>query len=239
MGDASASFTVDGAVLDPADAFVFFGASGDLAQKKIFPALYRLVKRGVLSIPIVGVASSSRDLAKFRELASDSIAKSPDGIDDVPALDRLLSLLDYVGGDYRDRHTFELLRDTLGGARRPAHYLAIPPTYFEPVLECLAGVGLNQGARVIVEKPFGRDLASARELNGVLRSAFSEDSIFLIDHYLGKEEIMNLLYFRFANSFLEPIWNRNYVASVQITLAESFGVQGRGAFYETRAAFAT
>jgi glucose-6-phosphate 1-dehydrogenase len=217
---------------EPADAFVFFGASGDLAKKKIFPALYRLTKRGELELPIIGVASASRDLAKFKDLAADSVRSQPGGVDDPAALDRLIARLDYVGGDYADPDTYEALEAALGDARRPAHYLAIPPTFFETVLGGLTSVGLNHDARVIVEKPFGRDLASARELNETLRSSFPESSIFLIDHFLGKEEIMNLLYFRFANSFLEPIWNRNYVASVQITLAESFGVQGRGAFYD-------
>ena len=215
-----------------ADALVFFGATGDLAKKKIFPALYALVKRRELSVPIVGVASASRGLAQFRELARESIERSPRGVDDRHALDRLLSQLEYVGGDYKEDATYDAIEETLGGARRPAHYLAIPPSYFETVIEGLRGAGLNLDGRVIVEKPFGRDLDSARELNRQLRSAFPRDSIFLIDHYLGKEEIMNLLYVRFANTFLEPIWNRNYVASVQLTLAESFGVEGRGAFYD-------
>jgi glucose-6-phosphate 1-dehydrogenase len=215
-----------------ADAFVFFGASGDLAQKKIFPALYRMEKRGILNVPVIGVASAKRDLAKFRELATDSIAHADGGVDDRGALDRLLSRTAYVGGDYEEGRTYDALRSSLGGSARPAHYLAVPPSLFEVVIEGLRGAGLTEGARVIVEKPFGRDLESAQELNGVLRSAFDESAIFLIDHFLGKEEIMNLLYFRFANSFLEPIWNRNYVSSVQITLAESFGVQGRGSFYE-------
>ncbi len=217
--------------LQPADAFVFFGASGDLAQKKIFPALYRLVQRGRLDMPVVGVASASRDLTGFCELARDSVR---DAISDVDqrVLDELLGRLRYCGGDYRDKETFKYLSHELQSARHPAHYLAIPPTFFPVVLRGLKEVGLNDGARVIVEKPFGRDLASARDLNRLLCSEFPENSVFLIDHYLGKEEIMNLLYFRFANSFLEPIWNRNYIASIQVTLAESFGVQGRGAFYD-------
>ncbi len=226
MGDSEES-------LAAADAFVFFGATGDLAHKMIFPALYRMVKRGTLGVPVIGVASSGWDLEQLRDRARDSIARADAGIDDGDALDRLLSLMDYVDGDYGDPTTFDALRRVLGGARRPAHYLAVPPSLFATVIEGLAGAGLNHDARVIVEKPFGRDLASARELNRIVRSAFPEAAIFRIDHFLGKEEIMNLLYFRFANSFLEPIWNRNYIASVQITLAEQFGVQGRGAFYET------
>jgi glucose-6-phosphate 1-dehydrogenase len=217
----------------PADALVFFGASGDLAHKKVFPALYGMVKRGILDVPVVGVAYSKWDLPQLREHARDSIAQTEGGIDDRPALDRLLSLLEYVDGDYGKPETFDALKRALAGAHRPAHYLAIPPALFATVIEGIGAAGLARDARVIVEKPFGRDLASARELNRVATSVFREDAIFRIDHFLGKEEIMNLLYFRFANSFLEPIWNRNYVAGVQITLAEQFGVQGRGAFYET------
>jgi glucose-6-phosphate 1-dehydrogenase len=216
-----------------ADAFVLFGATGDLAHKKIFPALYRLVRRRTLAVPVIGVAYSQWDLPRLREHARDSIAQSDGGVDDRDALDRLLSLLNYVDGDYNDAAAFNALGQALAGVRRPAHYLAIPPALFATVIAGLGTSGLAHDARVIVEKPFGRDLASARELSRVVRSVFPEDSIFRIDHFLGREEIMNLLYFRFANSFLEPIWNRNYIASVQITLAEQFGVQGRGAFYET------
>jgi len=219
--------------LAAADAFVFFGATGDLAHKMIFPALYQMVRRGMLDVPVIGVASSNWGLPQLRDYARDSIARTDTGVGDVDALERLLSLLGYVDGDYGDPSTFEALRRALGGSRRPAHYLAIPPSLFATVIQGLSGAGLTQQARVIVEKPFGRDLASARELNRIVRSAFPESAIFRIDHFLGKEEIMNLLYFRFANSFLEPIWNRNYVACVQITLAEQIGVQGRGAFYET------
>jgi glucose-6-phosphate 1-dehydrogenase len=219
--------------LAAADAFVFFGATGDLAHKMIFPALFQMVKRGMLHVPVIGVASSKWGLPQLRDYARDSIARTDTGIDDVDAFDRLLSLLGYVDGNYDDPSTFNALQRALGGSRRPAHYLAIPPSLFARVIEGLSGAGLTHDARIIVEKPFGRDLASARELNRIVRSAFPEPAIFRIDHFLGKEEIMNLLYFRFANSFLEPIWNRNYVACVQITLAEKIGVQGRGAFYET------
>lgn len=219
--------------LADSDAVVFFGATGDLARKKVFPALYRLVKRGALDVPVIGVAFAGWDVERLRERARDAVAQAPGGIDDAAALDRMVSLLGYVDGDYADLATFRTLRQALGDARRPLHYLAIPPSLFTTVVEALGASGLARDARVVVEKPFGRDLASARQLNEVLRSVFPRDAVFRIDHFLGKEEIMNLLYFRFANSFLEPIWNRNYVASVQITLAEDFGVQGRGAFYET------
>jgi glucose-6-phosphate 1-dehydrogenase len=215
-----------------AGALVIFGVTGDLAHKMIFPALYAMARRGVLTVPVVGVAASKWSLAQLHEQATDAIRQAG-GIDDRDALDRLLSLLSYVDGDYNEPGTFVALKQALGEARHPAHYLAIPPALFATVIKGLGATGLADQARVIVEKPFGRDLASARELNRVALSAFSEAAIFRIDHYLGKEAIMNILYFRFANAFLEPIWNRNCVASVQITLSENFGVKGRGAFYES------
>ena len=214
------------------DALVLFGATGDLAHKKIFPALYAMVKRGVLKVPVVGVARPKWSPADLHERVKDSIERSG-GIDNRSAFRELLSLLGYVGGDYNEPGTFRAIKAALGSARRPAHYLAIPPSLFETVIEGLGACDLADQARVIVEKPFGRDLASARELNSVARSVFPEDSIFRIDHFLGKEAIMNILYFRFANTFLEPIWNRNTVAHVQITLAEDFGVEKRGPFYES------
>lgn len=216
----------------PADALVIFGVTGDLAHKMIFPALYAMAKRGVLTVPVVGVASSKLTMAQLRKRVRDSLRQAGK-IDDRAALDRLLSLLQYVAGNYNDPDTFRRLKQKLGDAQRPAHYLAIPPALFPAVIKNLGAAGLADQARVIVEKPFGRDLASARELNRIALSVFAEDSIFRIDHYLGKEAIMNILYFRFANSFLEPIWNRDNVASVQITLSEDFGVKGRGAFYES------
>jgi glucose-6-phosphate 1-dehydrogenase len=214
------------------DALVLFGVTGDLAHKMIFPALYAMSKRGELKVPVIGVAFPQWSLERLHKRVTDSIKRSG-GIDNQRALHSLLSRLRYVSGDYADPGTFRAIKEALGSARRPAHYLAIPPSLFATVIKGLGAANLAEHARVIVEKPFGRDLASARELNQVAHTVFPEDSIFRIDHYLGKEAIRNLLYFRFANSFLEPIWNRNYVASVQITLSEDFGVGKRGAFYET------
>jgi glucose-6-phosphate 1-dehydrogenase len=214
------------------DALVIFGVTGDLAHKMIFPALYAMVKRGVLKVPVIGVAFPRWGLARLHKRVTDSIERAG-GVDNKRALQHLLSLLKYVSGDYQDSNTFTAIKEALGSARRPAHYLAIPPSLFETVIRGLGAAKLAEHGRVIVEKPFGRDLASARELNAVAHTVFPEDSIFRIDHFLGKEAIMNILYFRFANSFLEPIWNRNYVASVQITLSEDFGVGKRGAFYES------
>jgi glucose-6-phosphate 1-dehydrogenase len=214
------------------DALVVYGVTGDLAHKMIFPALYAMVKRGTLDVPVIGVAFPKWTLERLHKRVAHSIRQSG-GIDNKAAFHRLLALLKYVNGDYNDPNTFAAIKQSLGKARRPAHYLAIPPSLFETVIKGLGAAGLAQNARVVVEKPFGRDLASARALNRVAQSVFPEDSIFRIDHFLGKEAIMNILYFRFANSFLEPIWNRNYVSSVQITLSESFGVGKRGAFYES------
>jgi glucose-6-phosphate 1-dehydrogenase len=214
------------------DALVLFGVTGDLAHKMIFPALYALVKRDVLKVPVIGVASPNWSVAQLRDRVHDSLMHAG-GIDDQRVFDQFLSLLKYVSGDYKDPGTFSKIKKALASAQRPAHYLAIPPMLFEAVIQGLGAAKLAENARVIVEKPFGRDLASAQELNRVAQSVFPEDSIFRIDHFLGKEAIMNILYFRFANTFLEPIWNRNYVASVQITLSETFGVANRGAFYET------
>jgi glucose-6-phosphate 1-dehydrogenase len=212
------------------DALVFFGATGDLAYKKIFPALQAMVKRGHLNVPVIGVAKAGWNLDQLRARAHDSVEKH--GGVDPAAFEKLSGLLRYVDGDYQDAATFAALHKQLDGAHHPAHYLAIPPLLFETVVEQLAKSGCATGARVIIEKPFGSDLASARELNKVLLAIFAEADIFRIDHYLGKRAVNNMVAFRFANTFVEAFWNRNYIASVQITMAENFGVEDRGAFYD-------
>jgi glucose-6-phosphate 1-dehydrogenase len=213
------------------DALVFFGATGDLAYKKIFPALQGMIQHGTLTVPVIGVAGSGWTLDQLRERARASLREFGGGVDE-EAFARLLSLLQYIDGDYGDPATFARLRAALGVAKAPTHYLAIPPGLFGSVIAQLSASGCAAGARVVVEKPFGHDLATAHALNQTVRAILPESSIFRIDHYLGKEAVENLLYFRFANTFLEPIWNRHYVDSVQITMAEEFGITGRGKFYD-------
>jgi glucose-6-phosphate 1-dehydrogenase len=212
------------------DALVFFGATGDLAYKKIFPSLQAMIKRGHLDAPVIGVAKAGWNLDQLKARAKDSLEKH--GGLDPAAFDKLMTLLRYVDGDYADGATFAALRKALGNAQRPAHYLAIPPVLFGKVCEQLAQSGCTAGARVVVEKPFGHDLASAQALNRILLSIFDESRIFRIDHYLGKRPVHNMVFFRFANSFLESFWNRKSIKSVQITMAEDFGIQGRGGFYD-------
>jgi len=212
------------------DALVFFGVTGDLASKQILPALQSMIRHGNLNVPVIGVAGRPWSADQLRAHVHDSLEQH--GGVDTAAFEKLISLLQYVSGNYKDETTYTKLRNALGSAKHPLYYLAIPPSLFGPVVEGLAKSGCANNARVVIEKPFGRDLASAQSLNQILRSVFPESAIFRIDHYLGKEPVQNVLYFRFANSFLEPIWNRNYIKCIQITMAENFGVAGRGKFYE-------